>query len=149
MSNPQPVSKRNWQVAWAAMLIVAGIGAIATSFVWPGKASRLSGWSNEQAQLYQAASTKLHSLLHEIAKAPADRKQGVQDQLKSSQAEYDALRSELESAMSRPRHLSWILRTFGALLVVGGGIILYRLPTTEQLTIDDGFAAETFHLSRK
>jgi hypothetical protein len=123
-----PASSRGWQKALAAGLIVAGITLIALSFFWPGKSSRRGAWSDAQAEQYQAASLKLHGLSHDIAHAPPQRKQEVDEELKKARAEYDAIRAELDAALSRPQRLGWMLRFAGLACLLAGSGYLFLLP---------------------
>jgi hypothetical protein len=129
-----PVNKFGWPQSLAAVLIVIGLATIAASFVLPAASSRRAAWSDEQAKQYQAASIKLHSLSHEAVHAEEshdDESEAIQGELKKAQAEFDALRGDLESAMGRPKRLAWLLRVGGVLLVLGASAAIYRLPAPE------------------
>jgi hypothetical protein len=131
MTRPPTISKNDDAArhkALAALLIVAGVGVISISFVWPTRATQRRAWSLEQAKQYQAASSKLHGLLHEKANAQPGRDVTVRKQLDSAKAEYDALRRDLDSAMSRPQRWAWMLRLGGMLAVFLGGVLLFTLP---------------------
>jgi hypothetical protein len=104
---------------------------IAVSFVWPTDSIRRGAWSPEQAKQYQDASKKLHSLSHDMAHAHGDKEGDVRKEFGLAKAEYDALRRDLDSAISRPSRWTWIMRFAGMLAAVFGGILLYRLPPEE------------------
>jgi hypothetical protein len=121
-------NKLAWRKALAAILIVAGIGVIATSFVWPGKSSQRGAWSTEQAKQYQAAAGRLHSLSHQMANAKPGRDVTVRKDFEVAKVEYDALRGDLDAALSRPRRWAWTMRVCGMLAVFVGGVLLFTLP---------------------
>jgi hypothetical protein len=120
-----------WQPLSAVLLVIAGLALIASSFIWPIVSTSVSGWTQEQALQYQAASARLHSLSHEFAHAAQQgNDQTLQTELDKTQAEYEVLRSQLESAMDRPRRVAWLLR-LGGLLLAGVGVanLYFRTPT--------------------
>jgi hypothetical protein len=120
--------ERPRHTAFAALLIIAGAGVIAISFVWPGKSSQRDAWSLEQAKQYQAAASKLHKLLDEKTNAKPGRDVTVRKKLETAEAEYNALRGDLDSAMSRPQRWAWTMRVVGMIAVVIGGALLFALP---------------------
>jgi hypothetical protein len=129
MSRTEPAKGRAWQIIFAVILVAGGFGLIAWSFIWPSVSSRRSGWSQDQAREYQAASARLHSLSHQHAHA-AERgnEAAVRAELDKAQANYEVLRGELESAMRRPRRIAILLRLAGLALVGAGAMILYFGP---------------------
>ena len=126
-------SERNVAIGWpqilSAALLLGGIGLIAWSFMGIRPSAGNSGWSRERARDYQAAAIKLHGLSHDSVHATQPEKiQAVDAELKKAHAEYDALRSELESAIARPKQVAWMLRIGGVVLALVGGGLLYKLP---------------------
>lgn len=115
----------------ATVLIVVGVAMIAVSFVWPTKASQRGAWSLEQAMRYQAATMKLHGLSHDVAHATPDREAAVREELNEARADYDALRKDLDAALSRPRRWAWLLRAAGILTLLLGGARLFTLPADD------------------
>jgi hypothetical protein len=128
MSLPLTTSEFARRKALAAVLIVVGVAVVAMSLLWPGESLSRAAWSDEQAKKYQTASAKLHGLSHELGHAKGEQRAAVRQELKAAQAEYDVLRAELDSALSRPHRWSWTMRLCGVLAIVIGGAILYRLP---------------------
>jgi Flp pilus assembly protein TadB len=129
MANASRARKPAWRQVLAAVLLIAAIGLIGWSFVLPSASSRRAAWSQEQALEYQAASIKLHSLSHEFAhEARKGNEEALRPALDKADAEFEALRAELESAMGRPRRVVWLLRFGGVLLAAGGAAILFLLP---------------------
>jgi len=115
----------------ATVLIVVGMAMIALSFAWPTKASQRGAWSLEQAQRYQAAAIKLHGLSHDVADASPDSEAAVRAELNQARTEYDALRNDLDAAISRPRRWSWLLKAAGILVLLLGCAHLFMLPTDD------------------
>jgi hypothetical protein len=148
VSSHRPPSKFDWRKSLAALLVLIGLGTIALSFLSPGKTSQQQAWSDTQAQQYQATSAKLHALSHEISHATPEQKQAVQDQLNKTQAEYNALRGELESAIARPNRVAWAMRIAGLLCVAVGGGILYYLPDSDAAQ-SDGQPSKAVHIKRE
>jgi hypothetical protein len=132
MKTPQATSELGRRKALAAVLIAAGFVLIATSFILPSKGSQRAAWSTDQAKQYQAASSKLHSLSHEIATAKPDRQAAIRDDLHEARAEYASLRNDLDAALSRPRRSAWTLRIIGLISVAIGGVLLFRLPESDE-----------------
>ena len=129
MANPSAARPPVWRQVLAAFLLIAAIGLIAWSFILPGASNQRAAWSQEQARDYQAAAIKLHGLSHEFAHESREgNEEALRPELDKAQAEYDALRIQLESAMARPQRIAWILRFGGVLLAVGGAAILLLLP---------------------
>jgi hypothetical protein len=129
MASPEPAKRHAWQPVVAALLVVAGCGLIAWSFVWPSLSTSAAGWSREEAREYQAASAKVHSLSHQHAHA-AERgnEAAVRAELDKAQVKYEVLRGQLENAMGRPRRIAILLRIAGFALVGVGAAILYFAP---------------------
>jgi hypothetical protein len=116
----------NWTQVCSSLLILGGMFLIAWSFLRSGESSSRAAWSLEQAIKYQDASVKLHGLSHEMVHATEIEKNTLQPQLDKAQHEYDALRTQLESAMARPRWVAWLIRISGMLMLAAGGSVLYR-----------------------
>ena len=131
MTPPLTTGEHGPRKTLAAILVVVGAGLIALSFVWPGESSQRGAWSYEQAKQYQAAASKLHSLSHEMAHAEPDREAVVRAELKTAKAEYDSLRGDLDSALSRPQRWAWMMRLGGLFAVFFGGVLLFTLPKND------------------
>jgi hypothetical protein len=116
----------DWQHALSILLLLAGIGLVAWSFLLSDLAGSRAAWTKEQALAYQSASARLHGLSHEAIHASGTaRQQTVEAELNKAQTEFNGLRSDLESAMARSTRLAWLLRIGGVLLLVAGGGILF------------------------
>jgi hypothetical protein len=119
----------HWPQAISILLLAIGAGLIIWSFVKPSLSSARAAWSQEQADAYQQTSIKLHGLAHEaIHAAGSAKEQEVKAELEKAQAEYDVLRTQLESAISRPNRVAWILRIGGILFMAAGAGVLHRAP---------------------
>jgi hypothetical protein len=116
----------------AAVLILVGLAMIAASFLLPVESSRRGAWSDEQARRYQAVSIRLHSLSHQVTHAAEDKHSNLEKQRQEAKAEFDTLRSELESAVARPKRMSWLLRLVGVLLILGGVAANHFWPPPEK-----------------
>src|SRR5829696_2962889 len=115
------------QSAWAAILLALGILLFVVSFIWPGRSASRAAWSNEQAKAYDAASIKLHSLSQEtVAAAGANNEKALRSKVAQAEAEYKVLRSQLDSAIERPKYITLALRVFGTLMAVAGLTLIYR-----------------------
>jgi hypothetical protein len=126
MPDPEPERSLAWQTVVAVLLVAAGFLLIAWSFIWPSVSSRATGWSQEEARSYQAASARLHSLSHQSAHAtPSENEARVQAELAQARAEYHALRDQLDRALDRPRRVAWWLRIGGLGLIAAGATSLY------------------------
>jgi hypothetical protein len=97
----------------------------------PASVTRSGAWTSEQAKQYQSASSKLHGLSHKLVHANPEEQRAVRDELRQAKAEYDGLRSQLDSARSRPQRWSWALRIAGILAFCIGGALLYTSPEPE------------------
>ena len=115
------------QPALPAALLAGGIVLLIISFFWPGKSTSRAAWSAKQAQAYQAASVKLHSLSQQtVASAGANKEKAIREKLSQAEAEYKAIRTELDSAIDRPRHIALIMRICGSLLAILSLLMLYN-----------------------
>ena len=111
----------------AAGLLALGILLLAVSFFWPGQSVSRAAWSPEQAKAYQAASVKLHSLSQEtVATAGSNNEKAIRAKLAQAEAEYKAIRSQLDSAIDRPKHITLALRIAGSLMAIAGLTLFYR-----------------------
>jgi hypothetical protein len=114
-----------WREASAMFLLLAGLGLIALSLVWPAISSGPSAWTDEKALAYQAASAKVHSLSMQAAgTGPEQQTRELHDKLADAQTKYVDLRAELDAARSQPARLATILRYSGILLLAAGVIAL-------------------------
>jgi hypothetical protein len=115
------------QLSLEAFLLAGGILLLAVSFFWPGQSLSRSAWSPEQAKAYQAASVKLHGLSQEtVAAAGSNNDKANREKLAQAEAEYKAIRSQLDSAIDRPKYITYALRIFGSLLAIAGLALIYR-----------------------
>jgi hypothetical protein len=86
-----------------------------------------SAWSPEQAKEYQAASVKLHSLSQQtVAAAGSNSDKANREKLAQAETEYKAIRSQLDSAIDRPKYITYALRIVGSLLAITGLTLIYR-----------------------
>ncbi len=122
---------------WAALftfLLTGGFVLIALSLFWPGHAVSRASWSQAQAQQYQAASVKLHSLshasLHPTSGADA---QAARKALDDARTDYESIRAQLDSAIDAPKRMALIVRAIGVALILAGGIGMYyfRAPSKQ------------------
>ena len=110
-----------------ALLLAGGILLLGVSFFWPGKSASEAAWSLDQAKAYQAASVKLHSLSQErVASAGTNNEKALREKLDKAESEYKAIRTELDSAIDRPKHITLIMRICGSLLATVGLLMLYN-----------------------
>ena len=115
------------QSSVAAALLAIGILLLAVSFFWPSQSVSRSAWSPEQAKAYQAASVKLHGLSQEtVAAAGSNNDKANREKLARAEAEYNAIRSQLDSAIDRPKYITYAMRIFGSLFAIAGLTLIYR-----------------------
>jgi len=115
------------QSSLAAILLAAGILLFLVSFFWPGQSMSRGAWSPEQAKAYEAASVKLHGLSQEtVASAGSEKEKSLRAKVEQAEAEYKVLRSQLDSAIDRPKHVTLALRICGSLLAIAGLTLIYR-----------------------
>lgn len=129
MTRPYPSTRR---LTVPYILLIGGMALVLLSSLLPAKLLSPSSWSTEQAKQYQAASLKLHSLSHAaLHSTPETDRKAQQKELRQADADYKDIRAQLDAATSRPKHIAFALRVFGAGLLIIGGIALYRLRTPE------------------
>jgi hypothetical protein len=127
MAGSEQQKKPAQQSSLAAGLLAVGILLLAVSFFWPGQSVSRAAWSIEQAKAYQAASLKLHSLSQEtVAKAGSDKDKALREKFVEAEAEYKAIRSQLDSAIDRPKHITRAIRIAGSLMAIAGLTLIYR-----------------------
>jgi hypothetical protein len=115
------------QSSLAAALLAAGILLLAVSFFLPGQSVSRSAWSPEQAKAYQDASVKLHGLSQQtVAAAGSNDDKSNREKLAQAEAEYKAIRSQLDSAIDRPKYITHALRIVGSLMAIAGLALIYR-----------------------
>jgi len=115
------------QSSLAAVLLAGGILLLVVSFFWPGQSVSRSTWSPEQAKAYQAASVKLHGLSQEtVAAAGSNNDKANREKLARAEVEYKAIRSQLDSAIDRPKYITYAMRIFGSLFAIAGLTLIYR-----------------------
>jgi hypothetical protein len=123
----------HWPQALSIVLLVIGAGLITWSFVKPSLSSARAAWSQEQADAYQQTSIKLHGLAHEaIHAAGSPREREAVAELDKARADFEVLKAQLESAISRPNRIAWILRIGGMLVMAAGAGVLYRTSHHEE-----------------
>lgn len=129
MTRQQPSTRR---LAVPYILLSGGVALILFSFMLPARLLSQSNWTPEQAKQYQAASLKLHSLSHaSLHSTPEADREAQQNQLKQADADYQAIRSQLDSATKRPKNIAFAMRILGAGLLIVGGITLYFTRTQD------------------
>ena len=127
MVNNEPAKQTARQPMLAAILLAAGILLLLISFFWPGQSTSRAAWSPEQAKAYQKASVKLHNLSQEtVATAGSNNDKALREKLDKAEAEYKAIRAQLDSAIDRPKHITLALRIVGTLLAIAGLTAIYR-----------------------
>jgi hypothetical protein len=115
------------QSSLAAVFLAGGILLLAVSFFWPGQSVSRAAWSPDQAKAYQAASVKLHSLSQETVTTPgSNNNKANREKLAQAEAEYKAIRSQLDSAIDRPKYITYALRILGSLFAITGLTLIYR-----------------------
>jgi len=111
----------------ATVLLAGGILLLVVSFFWPGQSISRTAWSPEQADAYQAASVKLHGLSQETtAAAGSNNEKALRERLTRAETEYKAIRAQLDSAIDRPKYITYTLRILGSLLAIAGLTLIYR-----------------------
>lgn len=127
MASSEQETQRAPQPIGAASLLIGGILLVLASFFWPGQSSSRAAWSNEQAKAYDAASVKLHSLSQEtVAAAGSNDEKALRAKVARAEAEYKVLRSQLDSAIDRPKHITLTLRIVGTLMAIAGLVLIYK-----------------------
>jgi hypothetical protein len=127
MADDKPAGRPSLRTSLAGGLMVTGIGLLLISFFWSGRAASRASWSAEQAKQYQAASVKLHSLSQEsVAAAGSNNEKALREKLAQAETEYKAIRSQLDSAIDRPKYITYALRILGSLMAIAGVMLIYR-----------------------
>jgi len=122
----------SWK-AIPAILLTSGIVLILLSLFWPTGTVSHANWSPDQAKQYQAASVKLHGRSHaSVHPSPDADPQAMRKELQQAEADYKAIRTQLDSAINGPKRFALALRAAGiAILVAGGaGMYYFRAPAT-------------------
>jgi hypothetical protein len=126
MADIEPEAKPASQPVLPAALLAGGIALLVASFFWPGQSISRTAWSPEQAKAYQAASVKLHSLSQETAaSAGRNNEKALREKLSKAEADYKAIRTQLDAAIDRPKHVTLFLRICGSLLAIIGLSMIY------------------------
>ncbi len=122
---PKLATKRQFL---AGVLLILGLLLLAFSFVGFANSTQVANWTPQEAREYQASSKNLHRLSHEYArKASTNEGQKVKAELQEAQQQYQKLRTNLDSAIARPRRFTWFARLGGLLLMAAGiAAFLYR-----------------------
>ena len=127
MADNEPATQPAGQPVLPATLLAVGILLLVVSFFWPGQSVSRATWSLEQAKAYQAASVKLHSLSQEtVASAGANNEKDLREKLAKAETEYKAIRTQLDAAIDRPKHITVAMRICGSLLAIIGLSMIYR-----------------------
>jgi uncharacterized membrane protein len=127
MSNTETNDRSDWPILAGATLLVLGLALVVMSLVLPNLSRGSSGWSEEKAESYQAASAELHRLSMQMAGIAAeDQTRARQDALAEAQTKYANLRAELDAARSRPARIATILRYAGIFLAAAGTLLLWN-----------------------
>jgi hypothetical protein len=127
MADNEPAKEPSRQSSLTAALLAGGILLLLVSFFWPGQSVSRAAWSSEQAKAYQAASVKLHSLSQETAATPGSNSNKTnRDKLAQAETEYKAIRSQLDSAIGRPKYITLALRIVGTMMAIAGLALIYR-----------------------
>jgi len=126
MVSSEPRKTLSWQQVAASLLLAIGCALVSLSFAWPRVAGGSAAWPKDQALRYQRAAANLHSLSHKYAQAAAQGdERAVRRELEQAHGEYSEVRSELDSAMARPKRLATIIRALGLVLAVVGAVAFY------------------------
>ena len=126
MANIEPNGPSASRQLPAAIFLVAGLSLLAASFLVPSQATSRASWSPEQAHAYQRASVKLHGLSHELEHAAGSKDEpAIKEKVKEAQAEYGALRTQLDAAIDRPKHIATTLQIGGSLLIATGAFVMF------------------------
>jgi hypothetical protein len=116
----------DWRAALPFVCIVAGIVLILLSVSLPKRVLNQGSWSQEQAEKYQAASVKLHSLSNaSLNPAPDAEFEARRKELAQAEKDYQAIRIQLDAALARPSKIVWLLRGLGVVLLALGGYTAY------------------------
>jgi hypothetical protein len=127
MADNEPERQPARQPVLPAVLLAGGILLLVVSFFWPGQSVSRAAWSPEQAKAYQEASVKLHSLSQETAaSAGANNEKALREKLAKAEIDYKAIRTQLDSAIDRPKHITLALRICGSLLATIGLSMIYN-----------------------
>ncbi|MFO0787951.1 MAG: hypothetical protein U0805_00740 [Pirellulales bacterium] len=120
-ANKSTPSTPRW-AALPAIAIIAGLAFIAVSLVWPARSMSRANWSPEQALKFQAASVKLHDLSHGAAHQTAEDLAAHKRELQQAEAQFQIMRTQLDSAINSPHNYAFVLRILGGFLIVAGAI---------------------------
>ncbi len=126
----QPTASRGSNIS--AIAIIAGIGLILLSLVWPSSSLSRATWSQEQAQQFQAASVKLHDLSHGATHPTAEALAAHERELAKAEAEFKSIRADLDSAINRPKNHALAMRILGAILLIAGAIGIFSTRNAKQ-----------------
>jgi hypothetical protein len=127
MASSEPKRELDWRTLIPAVLVIGGILLILGSLLLPTSVTGRAGWSPEQAKKYQEAAVKLHSLSHaSLHTSPEADQPAKRKELQQAEADYNAIRSQLDSAIARPKKITWAIRLAGVALVAIGGFGLYH-----------------------
>lgn len=113
---------------YASLALGVGLALLVVSFIWPWVVRPEQVWTEERALEYQAASASLHELAHSHHHHDADS--GVQykadepppdtPEMAAARQRFDQARELLESARTRGRSSSYVLRGLGVLIALSG-----------------------------
>lgn len=125
MAISEPRQNLDRRAALSSASIVAGLLLVALSILLPNKILAGSAWSVEQAQEYQTAALRMHTLSHSAIHASPEKKQQLRQQLQDAEKDYASRRAELDAALARPRRTTTTLRVVGVALAAAGVLSAY------------------------
>ena len=103
MSTPEAAKGFSWFHAAAMVVSIIGLALVALSLFWPRVFAGPSGWTDEKAAKYQAVSAEVHRLTMQVSSTPTENQaRTLQNEWADAQADYGALRAELDAARARP-----------------------------------------------
>jgi len=124
-------------------LVAAGVLLVVLSFLLPGLVGGKTAWSDEQAEVYSQATSKMHQLGHERNPNAHAREHGnaphaTEHDAQQSAAKFEEakehveqLNAELGRARTRGQTTAAWLQWIGALCVLLGGVGYYVLRNAE------------------
>jgi len=110
-------------------LLVAGVGLIGASVIWPMFGTTRLEWSNEMAVEHQAASANLHALSHKYSDELARDGNGeIPAELRAARERFNELSGHLDSAKRRPAQVATLLGIAGVAFSVAGALAFFAAP---------------------
>lgn len=113
--------------------LAIGLVLIVLSLAWPSAVGS-SGWSEEEAREWSAASAEMHSLLHNHGHAPGEAEATSRDHespaLKAARERYAKADAGLQKARSFRFGVAAVLKWSGIVLLVAGTICWWVIQRT-------------------